>query len=223
MKVESALRMAGLPYEVVDCPNPAKAPKGKLPFIEDGAARLADSELILDYLRERHGFDPDRELSGEQRAISRAFQAMLDERLYWVFIQNRWVDPRNWPTCRDAYFSWLPSPVKPLIAEWVRRGIRKEMHGNGLGRHTPEEILAFGIADLRALAAWLGDRPYFHGDEPTRIDAGLIAYLGNLFQAPMPYSPLLDEGRRHPNLEAYWKRGMGAWFPDFPLPDPNRG
>lgn len=215
MKVECALRMAGLEYEVVECPNPSKAPKGKFPFIEDGETRLGDSELILDHLRERHGFDPDRNLSEEQKAVSRAFQALLDERFYWANVHNRWIDPSNWPTCREAFFGWLPFPVKPLVAEWARRGLRKELYGHGLGRHAPEEIHAFGLADLRALAAWLGDKPYFHGDEPTRIDAGLTAYLGNLFLAPIPYNPMRDEGRRHPNLLAYCERAMATWFPEF--------
>jgi len=40
------LRPGCAPYEVVDTPNPRKAPKGKLPFIEDAGVRIADSSLI---------------------------------------------------------------------------------------------------------------------------------------------------------------------------------
>ena len=34
-KLETWLRIAGIPYETVDTPDPRKGPKGKLPFIED--------------------------------------------------------------------------------------------------------------------------------------------------------------------------------------------
>ena len=215
MKIECALRMAGLEYEVVECPSPGKSPKGKLPYIVDGDARLGDSELILDHLRDRHGFDPDRGLSEEQKAISRAFQALLDERFYWVLIQLRWIDPRNWPATREVFFNWVPSPFRRLLAEWVRRGLGKQLYDHGLGRHTPEEIYAFGIADLRAVAAWLGDKPYFHGDTPTRIDACLTSYLGNLFRIPVAFNPIQQEAIRHPNLLAYSERTMKEWFPEF--------
>jgi len=218
MKTECALRMAGLEYEVVECPIPAKAPKGKLPYIEDGDIRLGDSELILDHLRERHGFDPDRDLSDEQKALSRAFQAMFDERFYWVLIQNRWVDPVNWPATREAFFNWVPSPFRRPLAEWVRRGLGKELYFHGLGRHGAAEIYAFGCADIQALAAWLGEKPYFHGETPTRIDACLAAYLNNLFQIPVKYSPVRDAALRHPNLMAYAGRTMKQWFPEFVQP-----
>jgi glutathione S-transferase len=49
-KLETWLRIAKVPYEVVDTPDPRKGPKGKLPFIEDGGVRIADSSLIVDYL-----------------------------------------------------------------------------------------------------------------------------------------------------------------------------
>jgi Glutathione S-transferase N-terminal domain len=32
-KLETWLRIAGVPYEVVETPDPRKGPKGKLPFI----------------------------------------------------------------------------------------------------------------------------------------------------------------------------------------------
>lgn len=215
MKVECYLRMAGLEYEAITSPIPAKAPKGKLPYIEDGDTKLPDSEMILDYLRDHYGFDPDKVLSAEQKAVSRAFQAMLDERFYWVKIQNRWMDPSNWPATREAFFDWVPALVRRPLAEWVRRGLGKELYYHGMGRHTPEQIYAFGIADMDALAAWLGEKPYFHGDTPTRIDACMTAYLANLFTVPVKYYPVRDAARRHQNLVAYYERTMQRWFPEF--------
>src|SRR5215467_2268822 len=55
MKVETYLRMVGLPYEVVNGAMPFKAPKKKLPYIEDGAQVVADSGFIVDYLKKTYG------------------------------------------------------------------------------------------------------------------------------------------------------------------------
>src|SRR5262245_11016515 len=50
-KLETWLRIAGIPYEVVDTADPRTAPKGKLPFIEDGGRRMGDTSLIIEHLR----------------------------------------------------------------------------------------------------------------------------------------------------------------------------
>ena len=44
LKLETYLRMAGLDYEVAVETNPGKAPKGKLPYIEDGNRYFKDNQ-----------------------------------------------------------------------------------------------------------------------------------------------------------------------------------
>jgi glutathione S-transferase len=51
VKVEAYLRLADLPYETLSgAQYLRKAPKGKLPFIEDNDNIIADSSFILKYL-----------------------------------------------------------------------------------------------------------------------------------------------------------------------------
>jgi glutathione S-transferase len=47
-KLETWLRMTGIPYEVVDTPDPRRGPKAKVPFIIDGNQLLGDSTLIIE-------------------------------------------------------------------------------------------------------------------------------------------------------------------------------
>ena len=70
MKVETYLRMAGLPYEAINGALPFKAPKKKLPYIEDGTQLIADSGFILEYLKATHG-DPLRNLKNEKNSSTR--------------------------------------------------------------------------------------------------------------------------------------------------------
>src|SRR5262245_64264757 len=76
-KLETWLRLAQIPYEAVDTPDPRKAPKGKLPFIEDAGVRIADSSLIVDYLAKTRRADLDMHRGPSQRALALLVQPPL--------------------------------------------------------------------------------------------------------------------------------------------------
>jgi len=129
----------GLPYQAL-LGDPRKAPKGKLPYIEDDGVLLGDSHLILDYLRAQYGVDPDAGLTPPQRALSTAVTRMLEEHFYWVMLHSRWIDPQGWPVSREVFFGSLPRPLRDLVPLLVRRSLRRDLRGQGLGRHDLPEI-----------------------------------------------------------------------------------
>ncbi len=45
----------------------------------------------------------------------------------------------------------------------------KRLKAAGLGRHERDEIINFAKDDLKALSLYLGDKPFFMGDQPTRV------------------------------------------------------
>jgi glutathione S-transferase len=73
MKAEMLLKIAGLSYRL-DSKGFSKAPKGKLPYIDDDGERIADSTFIRWHLEKTHKVDFDRGLSEEQRAVAWAFE-----------------------------------------------------------------------------------------------------------------------------------------------------
>jgi glutathione S-transferase len=85
-KLETWLRIARIPYEVVDTPDPRTGPKGKLPFIEDAGVRIADSSLIVDHLVRTRGVDPDARLDASQREIALLVQRTLEEHYAFVLL-----------------------------------------------------------------------------------------------------------------------------------------
>ena len=70
--------MSGVPFEKKNS-DLRKAPKGKLPFIEDEGKIVADSTFIRWHLEKKYRIDLDRGLDAEQRAIAWAFEKMLEE------------------------------------------------------------------------------------------------------------------------------------------------
>ena len=70
--------MANIDYEI-EMTLPSEAPKGKLPYIEDGDEVLADSGFIALHLK-----DWDTGLNPAELALSVAMQRLLEEHLHWA-------------------------------------------------------------------------------------------------------------------------------------------
>lgn len=136
MKLETYLRMAGLPFQLVNSGDVFKAPKRKLPYIDDGGTVVADSGFIIDYLKGRYGDPLDDALSPLQRALATAFQRLFEEDLYWAVVQTRWAEDAGWAKTRQAFFAAMPLPLRWFVPVLARRGLLAEMRGHGMGRHT---------------------------------------------------------------------------------------
>lgn len=212
MKLETYLRMTGLPFEVRPVTDPRRAPKGKLPYIDDGGTVLADSNLILDYLKGRYGDPLDDWLDAEQRAIALAVQRLIEEDLYWALLYWRWFDPEGWKMTREAFFGTLPGPLKAIVPNLARRGIGKELWGHGMGRHRPEEIFAIGMKDLTAVADFLGRKPFMMGERPSTLDAVAYATLANTIAVPGD-GPLKRHALQYPRLADYCGRMRQRYYP----------
>jgi glutathione S-transferase len=87
----------------------------------------------------------------------------------------------------------------------VQKQIRRDLHGQGIGRHTDAEINAMAVDDLRALSEHLGDNQYFMGATPTSYDATAYGFLTNILRAPFEL-PVQAEIDKLPNLAAYCER-----------------
>jgi glutathione S-transferase len=211
LKVETYLKMAALPYEIAPVFNPAKAPKGKLPYIVDNGKTVADSGLILDYLKASYGDKLDGHLGPAERAAALALQRLMEEHLYWCAIYDRWIVDENWAITKRDFFAGLPRIVFNLVTRVARRGQRRQLYGHGMGRHTREEIYALGVADIAALADWLGDKPFFMGAQPSSLDATAYAFLANLLWVPLD-TPLTRAARERQNLAGYGERMKARYF-----------
>src|SRR5688500_15111848 len=93
-KAEILLKMAGLAYRT-DTSGFSKAPKAKLPSIEDGGMRVGDSTFIRFHIEQRYQFDFDRGLTAGQRAVAWAFEKMVEEQLYFALLDSRWMNDAN--------------------------------------------------------------------------------------------------------------------------------
>ena len=212
-KLETWLRIAQIPYEVVDTPDPRKGPKGKLPFIEDAGLRIGDTSLIVDYLAKTRGVDPDAHLDASQRAIGLLVQRTLEEHYAFVTLYTHFIRADGWRHTR-ASFDSVPPIVRALVANMVRGRMRKILWMQGVLRNSDEDIIEAGLRDWRAVLPVMGEGPFFFGDEPSGIDAIVFAALATTVLTPIE-SPIRDFLRSQPACVAYAERMRARYFPEL--------
>ena len=211
-KAEVLLKMAGLPYRA-DTSGFNKAPKGKLPYVEDDGEIVADSTFIRWHLEKKYKIDFDRGLSPEQRAIAWAFEKMMEDHLYWAMVHARWIDEDNFAKGPATFFRGIPAPVRPLLVAMIRRKVRRALHSQGFGRHASNEIVALGTRSVDATADFLETKPFMMGAEPTGLDATAFAFVAGVL-CPLFDTPLRSAAERHENLKRYVGRMTARFYPD---------
>jgi len=214
LKVATYMKMAGIQYESVpDVNNLRKAPKGKLPYIEDDGGIVADSFFILKHLQKKYGISLDNELSGEQKAIAGLIIKSLDENFYWCIVHSRWMRDDTWPTVKEAFFGNLPFPLGLIVPSIVRRGVKSALMKHGIGKHTDAEILEIAQDTLENLSTLLGDKKYFFGEKPSTLDAAAYSFLAQLTISNLD-TPLHRMAKGFDNLVSYCRRITDNYFPD---------
>ncbi|MGO8737426.1 glutathione S-transferase family protein [Rhodoblastus sp.] len=211
MKAMALLQIAGLEY-ATKRDAPFKAPKGKLPFIDDDGETIADSTFIRFHIEKKYGFDYDFGLTPEQKATAWALEKMCEDHLYWLVVIDRWLDDENFAKGPAHFFDSAPAPLRPFLRKMVRGKIRKAAHAQGLYRHSADERRKLARRGVAACAALLGDKPFLFGDEPRGADATLGAFAMSGL-SPLFNSTARDAMEQAPNLVAYAKRFETRFFP----------
>jgi isoprene-epoxide---glutathione S-transferase len=210
-KVVNYLTMADIPFEYKIQPLGTLAtvsPTAKLPYILDDGKQINDSTTIINYLKDKYGDKLDSNLSDSEKAVGLAFQRMVEENVYWSgIIYARWRNP-------EVFAVYLPSFVPPgqePAPEFLeamgnyRLKIWGAASGHGMGLRTDEDVLVNLKVDLDALSAFLADKPFFMGEEPTSYDATIYSTFRHIADVPWDWAGR-DYARSKSNLLAYAER-----------------
>jgi len=213
VKAEVLLKLAGLPYRM-DSTGYRRAPKGKLPYIEDGGTVVADSTFIRWHLESRHGIEFDRGLPARDRAIGWAVEKMLEDHLYWAAVDERWLREANFARGPAQFFDTMPAPLRPLVKGIARRKVAANLKAQGFGRHSRAEIERLATASIRALSDVLGEGVCLFGPEPCGADATAFAFVNGLL-CPHFEGSLRRAAEACPNLVAYERRLRARFYPEL--------
>lgn len=188
MKLECYLRMAGVPFES-KFGDPRKAPRGKVPWIEDDGTIIPDSQAAIEHLKRRYGDPLDARLAKEEWARGHSLRRMLEEGTYFLAVHQRWADDRGWAAYKPYFLPLLPAFIGGPVIEVIRRAQVKALHAQGVGRYTEEQKLDMMVTDFEAVAVSLGDKDYLFGSEPTSFDATAYAFITAQVAFPVSTKP----------------------------------
>jgi glutathione S-transferase len=211
IKLLAWLELAGIPYEQVIEDNPRKGPKKKNPWIELDGERIGDSEVIIEVLSRRYKVDVDEGLAPEQRAVGHAWRRTFEEHFHQVLEWELFQHPAGQAYMRAAMTSKMPPVVGPVVFSMLKSHFGKQLHARGIARHPPDVIEAKGRADIDALAAFLGDRPFLLGDRPGTADAAVFGQLAPMVSWPMT-TPVASYARSVKSIADYCERMREACF-----------
>ena len=213
LKLEMALRMLEVSYERVFEMDNRKGPKRKSPWIEDGDTRIGDTELILEHVARTRDVVLDEGTTPEERARGHVLRRALEEHFHQVFEYELLVHERSLDLVRQMAAMSAPKILARPIAAYLRRTVRKHLFERGIARHSPAEIEAMGRADVDALVAWLGDREWFVGDRPTKVDCIAFGLLAVAIRRELD-TPVFAYVRAQPTLVAFVERVLARYFPE---------
>jgi glutathione S-transferase len=218
-KLETWLRIAQVPYELVETRDPRSAPRKKLPFIEDDGVRIADSSVIVEHLSRTRGLDLDAGLDAAQRAAALLVKRTLEEHYAFVLAYTHLVRDEG-VRHTGARFDALPGMIRPIVARAVRNNVKALLWQQGMLRCSHEEIMAAAIDDWRAVLKVMSDGPFFFGEDPTSIDATVFGTLAPTVLTPIE-TPIRSFLRSQPSATAYAERMRARFFPELvPAPGP---
>src|SRR6478672_4448963 len=82
-KLTAHLRFQGIPFKPVAEQGVGNAPRGKVPFITVDGVKVADSDLVIGFLKTAFP-DPDAGLSDHQRAVGHLVPGSLRRASRWI-------------------------------------------------------------------------------------------------------------------------------------------
>jgi len=214
-KVNLYMTVCEIEFESVNNSNNLqKAPKTKLPFIEDNGELVCDSTFIIDHLKSKYSADLDDWLTDEQRALTQLLGKSLDENFYWCIVYSRWVNDDTWPIIKERFFGPMPFPMNKIVPIVARRLTKKSIIGHGMGRHSDDEVQEIAKRSLISLSILLGDKPYFFGDKISSFDITAFAMISSLTLSKID-NQMSRLAKSFTNLDEYTRRIKAHYYPEI--------
>lgn len=191
VKIHRALAFKGLEYTIENVGSPGLMKRLnpgvlKVPVLDYDGEMVRDSSVILECLDERHPEPPLWPADPAERARARLLEDWADEALYWFAVYMRWAVDANFTPFAQRAFGKMPIPLRWFVPSLIRKTVRKQLHGQGLGRLPEARVLEIFEGHVAMLEGLLGGRSFLVGDALTVADLSAFAPLRGVAVESMP-------------------------------------
>ena len=210
-KAEVLLKMAGVPYRT-DTTGFNKAPKGKLPYIDDGGAIVADSTFIRMHLRGTTASTstpgcrrPSAASPGPSRRCARIISTGSGcmRAGSWTPISTR---------ARAGSSTMCPLRCGRSSSPWSGARFGAICGGTGWDGIRSPRSRSLQPATSAPSPTSSADKPYLMGEAPSGADATVFPFVRHAL-CPLFKTPILNGAELQPNLVAYRDRMMRQYYP----------
>ncbi|GMS99841.1 hypothetical protein PENTCL1PPCAC_22016 [Pristionchus entomophagus] len=221
LKLETWLRFADIPFTNISNEFKKFSSKGQVPFIELNGRQIADSNIIIEALKQEFGKANMEPSDPKEQALARAFSALVEDHFTWVQGALRLKSGFDFLFTDDFFGRYHGTGLKRRMIQfaakrWVKKVGHDRSQAQGMGRHNADELVEMGKEDLKAISIYLGDKPYFGGDRPTTIDATMFGHLASIVYIKSADGILLKYiTETCPNLVQFVQRIKEKYWPDW--------
>jgi len=197
--------------------------KGQIPFIELNGREIADSNFVISFLEENkdstgNSRHIDQHLSEKERADAQAYNALIEQSLFWFAVYSRSKN-NSWFATSDGFADHVQGVKKFFFKNFLLSRLRKKLETNcqvqGIGRHKLDEIVELCKSDLRALSLHLDRKKFMTGDKPVKLDATAFGHLCQIYYTPMCFDVKSFMDQETKNLVDYLQRMKKSYWPDW--------
>lgn len=206
LKVMAYLNISGQAFDYIgDAGNLQKAPRGKLPFMEDSGEVITDSFNIICHIDKQLDKTVDDHLTAEQRSLAYLLGRSLDEDYYWFLVYSRWVESDGWALMKQNIADGMPFPLSKIIPLVARPSVVKKAKLQGVAKRDTDEIYQLVDETLLAFNTLLGEKTFLLSDQVSSLDAVAYSYFAQQVYGSqtLRFNQLIE---KYPKLVAYVKR-----------------
>lgn len=207
LKVETFLKANKIPHEL--CPVMRDRSKyGLLPFIELNGEHIADSQIIINRLKDHFKVKPLP--SPKDEAIARAVERMSDNHTLMLSSKSKFVDGSSHglmaaAICELGCPLFLAEILAPVAGYFMKRKVSQRISA-GIGSYPILDCKDFLRKDFDAYRDLLGEKKFLFGDDISSADCTVFSQLATTLYLPTEsYAKniLTDD---YPTLNAYADR-----------------
>lgn len=214
IKVQFALRLLEIPYRVENLRSGAQvrrvSPTGRVPVLEVGNKKIADSMAILDFLEDRNPEGALFPTDPVERLHDRLWDHFATDSLYWIGLYHRWVAPDNRVRVVNAMMGRRFSIRKLMFRQLLVRAMIRRAKGQSIGLRPLDEVNASAERCLGLVSEGLRGGPFLGGrSTPGRGDLGVATLNAQAaWKDTLPW--LLERIRAHPDVSEHVSRTFEA-------------
>jgi len=137
IKLETWLRFTGLPYTNISNDFTIGSAKGQIPFIELNGRQYADSQAVIDMLKEKYKVQIDDGLTPRQKAEVRTLKVFIEESTQRIAVYDRSRDNSWFASSTDGFIENLSGIKKWAFKNILNGQVQKQLKAalcSGLGK-----------------------------------------------------------------------------------------